>query len=100
MKPLSDVASFGAIDADFDDLLDTCFQDHEAYASALAHERFLVVGRKGAGKTAIFKKIIRTRRHNFSRSVTPSPSTPGITTSSRNRSGFPRNSAMSTAGSA
>jgi hypothetical protein len=65
MKPLAEVATFGAIDADFDELLDASFQDHEAYASALAHERFLVVGRKGSGKTAIFKKLIRTRRPEF-----------------------------------
>lgn len=65
MNPLAEISSFGAIDADFDELLDTCFQDHEAYGSALSHDRFLVVGRKGAGKTAIFKKLIQTRQHDL-----------------------------------
>lgn len=59
MKSLGDISSFGGIDADADDLLDACFQDHEAYRQAVAHERFLIVGRKGSGKTAIFKKIIQ-----------------------------------------
>lgn len=62
MTRLADVQTFGAIDADVDDLLETCFQDHEAYSSVIAHDRFLVVGRKGSGKTAMFKKIIRTRQ--------------------------------------
>jgi hypothetical protein len=65
MRSLADIPAFGAIDADFDDLLDSCFQDHEAYASALSHDRYLVIGRKGSGKTAIFKKLIRTRQNDF-----------------------------------
>jgi hypothetical protein len=65
VKPLAEISSFGAIDADFDELLDSCFQDHEAYVSAQSHGRFLVVGRKGSGKTAIFKKLIRTRAYDF-----------------------------------
>jgi hypothetical protein len=30
MKPLSSIEQFGAIDADNDDLLFYCFEDHEA----------------------------------------------------------------------
>ena len=65
MKRLKDVESFGGIDADADELLDECFQDHEAYIAAVAHKKPLILGRKGSGKTAIFRKIIRTRRHDL-----------------------------------
>lgn len=61
MRALIDVANFGSTDADSDDLLEKAFQDHEAYVEAVAHRRPLVVGRKGSGKTAIFRKIIRMR---------------------------------------
>lgn len=65
MKSLNEVASFGGIDAEADALLDECFQDHEAYLKVLSHERPLVLGRKGSGKTAIFRKIILARKHDF-----------------------------------
>ncbi|MFT3912587.1 MAG: hypothetical protein QM704_00450 [Anaeromyxobacteraceae bacterium] len=65
MKALHEVDTFGGIDADADTLLDECFQDHEAYLEAVAHKRPVVLGRKGSGKTAIFRKIIRTRKHDF-----------------------------------
>lgn len=55
---------FGGIDADADDLLDACFQDHEAYLRARNHERPLIIGRKGSGKTAIFRRIIQIREPN------------------------------------
>jgi hypothetical protein len=55
---LQTVDTFGAVDADTDDLLLDCFQDHEAYKAALEHKKFLIVGRKGSGKTAIFRKIV------------------------------------------
>lgn len=45
-------------------LLEDCFQSHDAYTQAIEHRRFLVIGRKGSGKTAIFRKIIRTRAHD------------------------------------
>ena len=61
MKTLLDISNFGGTDADADDLLELAFQDHEAYTEAIAHKRPLVVGRKGSGKTAIYRKIIRTR---------------------------------------
>jgi len=64
VQKLGDVESFGGIDADADALLDQCFQSHEAYARAKDHEHFLIIGRKGSGKTAIFRKIITTRSHN------------------------------------
>lgn len=64
MRSLVDVPNFGGTDADSDDLLDQAFQDHEAYSEAIAHRKPLVVGRKGSGKTAIYRKIIRTREHD------------------------------------
>jgi hypothetical protein len=58
---LTSIQNFGAIDADEDALLRECFQDHPAYTAAKGHERFLVIGRKGSGKTAIFKRFITER---------------------------------------
>ncbi len=73
MKSLRDVESFGAVDADADRLLEKCFEDHEAYLDARAHKKFLVIGRKGSGKTAIYKKLLREKQfdrfsfgHDFS----------------------------------
>lgn len=62
---LTEIDTFGGLDADTDKLLDQCFEDHEAYLSAVQHQRFLILGRKGSGKTAIFKKIISMRQHNI-----------------------------------
>lgn len=58
------VSDFGGIDADADELLRSCFQSHPAYLQAKAHRRFLVVGRKGSGKTSIYKKLITPERHD------------------------------------
>ncbi len=58
------VETFGAAEADNDDLLLECFQDHEAYLAARKHEKFLIVGRKGSGKTAIFKKLVSEKSTN------------------------------------
>ncbi len=65
MKDLLEVENFGAIDADNDDILFDCFQDHEAFTELLAFKKFLIVGRKGSGKTAIFKKLLATREADF-----------------------------------
>jgi hypothetical protein len=68
-EDLANIAGFGAIDADEDVLLRECFQGHPASLSAKAHERWLVIGRKGTGKTAIFKRLIIERDHgHFARS--------------------------------
>jgi hypothetical protein len=58
---LDSIANFGAIDADEDALLRECFQNHPAYIAAKAHERWLILGRKGTGKTAIFRRLITER---------------------------------------
>jgi hypothetical protein len=60
-KPLTEIASFGAIDADADGLLDACFQDHDAYVSVRDMRSFLILGRKGSGKTAIYKRLVEDR---------------------------------------
>ncbi len=65
MKSLVEVEDFGGTDADNDDLLLRAFEDHDAYKSVLELKRHMVIGRKGSGKTAIFKKIITTREPNF-----------------------------------
>ena len=58
MPTLQDINAFGAIDADNDDLLLRSFEDHEAYLDVRAQKRFLIVGKKGSGKTAIFKRLL------------------------------------------
>ncbi len=65
MKALAEADDFGAIDADNDDLLLESFEDHPAFTSLLKLDHFLVVGRKGAGKTAIFKKLITQHGAEF-----------------------------------
>lgn len=61
VKSLQEVESFGTIDADSDELLYECFEEHRAYRNLLNMRRFLVTGRKGAGKTAIFKRLLTNR---------------------------------------
>src|SRR5919106_4349099 len=61
---LSEIPNFGAIDADEDLLLRECFEEHPAYLAAKEHRRWLIVGRKGSGKTAIFRRLITERKHN------------------------------------
>lgn len=55
---LADIPSFGGTDADEDSLLLDAFEDHQAFLSLRDHSRFCVLGRKGSGKTAIFKKLL------------------------------------------
>lgn len=60
MKELIRIESFGGTDADNDDYLLECFEDHEAFNNLITLKRFLVVGRKGCGKTSIFKKMLKS----------------------------------------
>ncbi|WP_437925343.1 glycosyltransferase family 4 protein [Sorangium sp. So ce291] len=60
------VENFGAIDADNDELLQECFENHEAFLDIVQLRRFLVIGRKGSGKTAIFKKLTNPSASHFS----------------------------------
>ena len=64
MSGLHEVDHFGAIDADSDDLLRECFQDHPAYTAARDRRAFLILGRKGSGKTAIYKRLITEKNYD------------------------------------
>jgi len=65
MQNLVDVETFGAIDADNDQLLPSCFADHDAYLDVRNRKRFLIVGRKGSGKTAIFKRLLDIKEPTY-----------------------------------
>ncbi|HVB55067.1 MAG TPA: hypothetical protein VNE63_01370 [Candidatus Acidoferrales bacterium] len=65
MRNPINVDNFGGTDADNDDILLQAFEDHEAYLDIIALRRHMIVGKKGSGKTAIFKKIITTKTPNF-----------------------------------
>ena len=65
MKALINVDNFGGTDADNDDILLQAFEDHEAYLDIIALRRHMIIGKKGSGKTAIFKKIITTKTPDF-----------------------------------
>lgn len=65
MKAVDTIDSFGGIDADTDDLLYDCFEDHEAFNALLDRKRFIVLGRKGAGKTAMFKRLLQKHEPTF-----------------------------------
>jgi hypothetical protein len=65
MKRLDAISKFGAIDADNDDILLDSFEDHQAFDALMSLERFVIIGRKGSGKTAIYKKLLTTKEHDF-----------------------------------
>lgn len=58
MKDLRQIDTIGGIDADNDELLMQCFQNHEAFTQVLSLKKYVILGRKGTGKTAIYKKIL------------------------------------------
>ena len=60
------IENFGGTDADEDRLLLQCFEDHPAYLEILNHDKYCILGRKGSGKTAIFKKILTRAPNRFS----------------------------------
>jgi hypothetical protein len=65
MKSLINVDNFGGTDADNDDILLKAFEDHEAFLNITSLKRHMIIGKKGSGKTAIFKKIITTHQYDF-----------------------------------
>lgn len=65
MKDLSTIQNFGGIDADNDGLLMECFENHKAYIDALNFKKNIIVGRKGSGKTAIYKKFLLGKSHDI-----------------------------------
>ena len=56
-EELLGVQTFGGIDASSDRILLNAFEDHAAYKAAIDCSRPIVIGRKGSGKSAVFKKI-------------------------------------------
>jgi hypothetical protein len=73
MKKIKEIESIGGIEADNDNLLMTCFQDHDAFKQLRDFKKQIILGRKGTGKTAIFKKLLNeedsrtfTYGHTFS----------------------------------
>jgi hypothetical protein len=73
---LKAILNFGGTDADEDWLLLKSFEDHPAYLQILNHTKFCILGRKGSGKTAIFKKIQTDRsatRFSFGHTFTDYP---------------------------
>lgn len=55
---LMKVSTFGSVEASDDSLLRKSFQNRPAYTSIKEMDSFLVAGRKGSGKTAIFMRLI------------------------------------------
>lgn len=64
MIDFNSIMNFGGTDADEDSLLLRSFEDHPAYLQMIKHQKFCILGRKGSGKTAIFKKILKERQPN------------------------------------
>lgn len=58
-------SAFGSIDALKDDLLHSCFERHEAYLNMQNFSKFLAIGKKGAGKTAIFKMMLDSKNKHY-----------------------------------
>ncbi|MCV7653201.1 hypothetical protein M3C30_003570 [Micrococcus luteus] len=56
---LEAVQDFGSVEAKYDTLLVDSFRDHPAYKAVRDMKKFLVSGRKGSGKTAIYSHLIR-----------------------------------------
>jgi len=64
VKKLETIANFGAIDAESDGILMQCFEDHPALSQAMNGTRSIIIGRKGSGKSAIFKKLLASETCN------------------------------------
>ncbi len=58
------VESFGGVAADDDPILIDAFEEHPAYLGARDLKTTLISGRKGSGKTAIFKKLLSTKSYD------------------------------------
>ena len=65
LRNLLDVVSFGSIEAPTDRVLLEAFEDHPTYRRAIAFTHPIIIGRKGAGKSAIFKKLVAESRDDF-----------------------------------
>lgn len=60
---------FGNTDADSDKLLIKAFESHPAYSDIVEGEASVILGRKGSGKTAIFKMLSEMGREDSSMHV-------------------------------
>lgn len=65
MKKLDEIDSFGNIDANLDQLLSECFEEHEAYKDLLEFRKYLIIGKKGTGKTSIYRKVLEQNDYNI-----------------------------------
>ncbi len=65
MKKLLTIEKFGSIEAPSDTLLEDVFQSHPAFTDAIDLKKFLILGRKGSGKSSIFRKIISKKAQDF-----------------------------------
>ena len=61
---LEPIESFGAIDAENDERLIEYFYRTEIIDELLSYRRSIVIGRKGSGKTAIYKYIKNEKKNN------------------------------------
>jgi hypothetical protein len=65
MVDLAIAPSFGGTDADQDPILLECFEDHPSFLRLKDHSAYCILGRKGSGKTAIFKRMLTERRPDW-----------------------------------
>jgi hypothetical protein len=65
LKELGNIKDFGNIDAKLDNLLEDCFEEHKAFGEIKSFEKFLIIGKKGSGKTAIFQKLIKEQAFDY-----------------------------------
>lgn len=64
MRQLSGIDEFGNIDANEDNYLEECFEEHQSYKDIINFKKSIVIGKKGAGKTSIYKKILNINEFN------------------------------------
>ena len=57
-EQLFSIKTFGGIDANTDDVLIRSFENHSAYQAASSFAKTIITGRKGSGKSAIYRKIV------------------------------------------
>ncbi|WP_305907806.1 hypothetical protein Q9L42_013895 [Methylomarinum sp. Ch1-1] len=66
MKGLRDIANFGKVEAEDDAVLDY-FVEMNVTENVDSNDAFLVLGRKGSGKTALFRYFTKGERVRLDR---------------------------------
>ncbi len=66
MNLLNSINDFGAIDAENDIRLIEYFYHTQIIDELFGYKKSIIIGRKGSGKTAIYKFIKSEKKHNFS----------------------------------